>query len=311
MIVGHGRSGSSIIERMLGGSDGFTNVGELLDPFKWRLDGAACRCGQAIDTCPFWHDVGRAALGGWDPVAATQLIEFFLEHLRYPTVPLLQHRLRGAAPDHPARRYAATFESLYLAISERTDNAIIIDSTKHLGHLICIAQFADVDFKVLHLVRDPRGNAYSWQKQGIDLAAVGRPGEQLATFSPARTAIGWSIRNLLIERFVPRHIPRARVRYEDFTTDPTGVLSQALATLGVSPTPNWSHVHDHVVDLPDDHAFGGNPGVAQRQSARIAPDDEWRVQLSARSRRVVTALSFPVMIRYGYRLRNCRPTATD
>jgi hypothetical protein len=307
MILGHGRSGSSIIERMLGGDAGFVNIGELRDLITWGVQRANCRCGASVIDCEFWRQVGDDALGDWSSVSTQWLFDFFHTHLRYPDVPFLRRRLHSAELVDEARRYAATFESLYRAIADREGSRVIVDTSKHLGQLICLAEHTDVDLRVLHLVRDPRGNAYSWRKTGIDLSPIGRPNLIMRTISPRNTAIGWAVRNFMIERFVPSTIPYERIRYEDFAADPTAVLDGALSRLKVEPLPNWSHVHGRVVELPHDHAFGGNPGVAQRREATITADEEWRTNLPPAERRLVTALALPMMLRYRYPLLS-RPT---
>lgn len=310
MILGHGRSGSSIVERTLGGEPGFTNIGELRDVFTWGVDRARCRCGLAVHECEFWRPIGDEALHGWTHEATDWLEPFFLDHLRYSDVPLLRRRLRRGTHAAQAARYAATFEALYRAIDARTDHDVIIDSSKHLGHLMCLAELADVDLRVLHLVRDPRGNAYSWKKKGVGLDAVGIPGHDLPSFSAWRTAIGWTIRNLLIEWYLPRRIPRVVVRYEDFADDPTGVIEHAVTRLGLEHRFTWAHVDGRIVTLPADHAFGGNPGVVARTTATVTPDDDWRTHLPANERRVVAALSAPMMRRYRYPFATSTGTTT-
>src|SRR5579859_7845615 len=72
-IAGSGRSGSTIMERVLGEMPGFVNVGELIDLARRARDEERCGCGMAFSDCPFWMGVGERAFGGWDAgsVAAT------------------------------------------------------------------------------------------------------------------------------------------------------------------------------------------------------------------------------------------------
>src|SRR5215831_4456244 len=65
-IAGSGRSGSTLLERVLGEIPGFANVGELIDLFRRVADhGERCGCGQEFARCPFWSQVGERAVGGW------------------------------------------------------------------------------------------------------------------------------------------------------------------------------------------------------------------------------------------------------
>ena len=66
-IAGSGRSGSTMLERVLGEMPGFVNVGELIDLFRRTAPrGERCGCGLAFADCPFWIGVGERAFGGWD-----------------------------------------------------------------------------------------------------------------------------------------------------------------------------------------------------------------------------------------------------
>src|SRR5215471_2861256 len=66
-IAGSGRSGSTMLERVLGEMPGFVNVGELIDLFRHvERHGERCGCGEPFADCPFWASVGKRAFGGWD-----------------------------------------------------------------------------------------------------------------------------------------------------------------------------------------------------------------------------------------------------
>ena len=65
-LGGFGRSGSTLVERMLGAAQGWVNVGELVDLARSvaRAD-ELCGCGARFSTCPVWTQVGEVAFGGW------------------------------------------------------------------------------------------------------------------------------------------------------------------------------------------------------------------------------------------------------
>lgn len=66
-IGGMGRSGSTLLARVLGQVPGVCQVGELC--YLWKqsvLRDRLCSCGRAFSACPFWRQVGEAAFGGWD-----------------------------------------------------------------------------------------------------------------------------------------------------------------------------------------------------------------------------------------------------
>ena len=65
-LSGFGRSGSTLVERMLGAAPAWVNVGELVDLARSvaRTD-ELCGCGEPFSRCPVWTQVGEAAFGGW------------------------------------------------------------------------------------------------------------------------------------------------------------------------------------------------------------------------------------------------------
>ena len=65
-LGGFGRSGSTLLERILGQIPGWTNVGELVDlPRSVFVHQENCGCGEPFLTCPMWSQVGERAFGGW------------------------------------------------------------------------------------------------------------------------------------------------------------------------------------------------------------------------------------------------------
>ena len=73
-VGGHGRSGSTLLSRVLGAVPGFVTVGELC--YLWDqgvLMDRMCGCGKSFSECEFWTAVGKEAFGGWDPVSYTHL----------------------------------------------------------------------------------------------------------------------------------------------------------------------------------------------------------------------------------------------
>jgi len=74
-IGGFGRSGSTLVERILGQLPGFCSAGEIV--FLWQrglIDGQLCGCGVPVPECEFWSRVGKTAFGGWDQIDAHEML---------------------------------------------------------------------------------------------------------------------------------------------------------------------------------------------------------------------------------------------
>ena len=64
-VAGAGRSGSTLLDRMLGSVPRVASVGELRHIWKLGLaEDEFCGCGEPFSACPFWARVVREALPG-------------------------------------------------------------------------------------------------------------------------------------------------------------------------------------------------------------------------------------------------------
>src|SRR5690606_22212736 len=66
-IGGLGRSGTTLLERLLGQLPGVMPLGEITH--LWERDIIAyemCACGATFSYCEFWQRIGEAAFGSWD-----------------------------------------------------------------------------------------------------------------------------------------------------------------------------------------------------------------------------------------------------
>ena len=72
-LGGAGRSGSTLLERMLGQLPDAVAVGEIVHLVRrGLLDDEDCGCGCPFSVCPFWTKVGEHAFGGWPTGAEAQ-----------------------------------------------------------------------------------------------------------------------------------------------------------------------------------------------------------------------------------------------
>ena len=132
-ITGSGRSGSTLLERILGAIPGFVNVGELIDLFRRVAPhDEHCGCGELFSACPFWSEVGIKAFGGWPTslLEETQRLQRTVARQRH----LLGHfRASSANPGNLSdelRRYQEIYHHTYRAILEVSQADVIVDASK-------------------------------------------------------------------------------------------------------------------------------------------------------------------------------------
>jgi hypothetical protein len=304
-IGGLGRSGTTVVERALGELDGVCSAGELVHLwYRAVLQDERCGCGQPFSACPFWQAVGERAFGGWDRGLAErmELLRGRVDRTRF--IPRLVIRARSGRRGAELSEYAGVFRRLYAAIAAESGAHVVVDSSKHSSLAYCLRTDPGIDLRVVHAVRDSRGVAYSWTKE------VRRPesaeGSDLMTrYSPVRSALLWSGHNAFLALLARLGTPTRLLRYEDFTADPAGTL-QGLAAFAGLPAGPLAFLDPTSVELGPSHTVAGNPMRFTVGRIELRRDDAWRTRLPAGQRRLITALTFPLLATYGYLRRSAR-----
>lgn len=323
-IGGSGRSGSTLMERVLDQLPGACSVGETVQIWEQALGrGEPCGCGLPLASCPFWAKVGELAFGGWDELDTAGLIQLKESVDRTRRLPGLA-LLSAARPRTPSGRrlaaladsYARPYATLYAAIGQVSGSPVVIDSSKRVMLAFCLRRIPGLDLRVIHVVRDSRAVAYSWTKlvsrpEAAREASTGEAGTgeagpgktYMETYSPGRTAMRWNILNLAFQILAARGVPTLRVRYEDFVADPAG-SAQRMADFacgpGALPGGLAAALGRGHADFEVTHTAAGNPMRFRTGRVEIRRDDAWRSKLPRRDRALVSLLTAPLLARYRY-----------
>ncbi len=299
-VGGWGRSGSTLLDRILGRVPGFVSVGELR--MIWRRGlvlNASCGCGESFAECPFWQGVGRRAYGGWDRVDVDEVISLRQSLDRGWSTPALASPFRPRGSAGRVARYAGYLGPLYRAIAEEAGASVVVDSSKLPSHAVLVRQVRSVDLRVVHLVRDPRGVAYSWQK---DVVKDPSTGEKMLRYRPWSAAVRYDVYNALTGLLRHQGIPYLRVRYEDLVAEPARTVGR-IATFFDPGVTDLAFIDGSQVTLGVDHIMGGNPIRFTQGPTTIRQDESWKERLPSIDRAWVTALTVPMLVRYGYPIR--------
>lgn len=295
-LAGIGRSGTTLVERTLAEVDGVSALGEVMHLWNRGLvRQELCGCGDRFLDCPFWSSIGDTAFGGWDHVDTTRIAWLKARVDRAVRVPQVALG-RPAAFAREVDEYVDHFYRLYRAASALTGD-VLVDSSKQASLAWCLQRHPDIDLRVVHCVRDSRGVAYSWSKEVLRPEATTEQYGRMPRYSARTVSSLWLLHNIEIEALRCR-VPVQRVRYEDFVRKPASTTRALLDLAGVSTVPQ--HVGATSIHLGRSHSCAGNPMRFQTGEIDLVPDDAWRQRADHGQRRLVTALTAPLLSRYDY-----------
>ena len=306
-IGGTGRSGSTLLDRILDRIPGLCSVGEVVH--LWRRgvrDNELCACRRRFGECPFWAAVGAEAYGGWEELDPRELLSLQHSVDRNRFIPFMENRTLWPRYQRKLRAYGQYLSSLYRGIRSATGASVIVDSTKHASTAFLLRRLPSIDLRLVHLVRDSRGVAYSWTKRVRRPEVVGQRAF-MARWHPVRTGARWVAYNALLHRLSKLGTPSIWMKYESLVARPRDEVGRVLRFLGMSEDDlDLDFIGPDAVDLTAGHSVAGNPMRFQNGSVPLRLDEEWRHRLNARDRAIVSAMTWPLLARYGYRVPGSR-----
>jgi sulfotransferase family protein len=302
-IVGMGRSGTTLLELLLGRLQGWVAGGELRRYWHGAsIPGWVCGCGRPVAECEFWGQV-RADLReeGVLPDEYPRFLALHRSHLRLRPAPLARLMISARGADDtlsPLYRYQLGMSTLYRAVARAAGARVVVDSSKEPPDAYLATWNPAVEVFAVHLVRDPRAVAHSCSKR------VPEPQpdfEYMPRWNPVGTAIRWDLRQGLCEGLLKRRLGSRymRMRYEDLVRDPAGAL-RSIARFAEEPDPDLGFLHNGRVEFEPNHTFSGNPFRLRQEAIEVHPDEAWRAKMSRREKVLATAPAIPLLKRYGY-----------
>jgi 5-methylcytosine-specific restriction endonuclease McrA len=297
-LAATGRSGSTLVARVLGSLPGTCSVGELCWIWTYGLKlNRPCGCGAVFSECPFWTAVGQQAFGGWGQVDVEDSIRLRRELTRNRRVPELFVRPVGASR-RMLDQYTSLMTPLYRSIKAVSGADVIIDNSKQAAVALVARRTPGIQLEVIHLVRRSHGVAHSWTKH---VARSDNSGQEMRRRGPGRTALRWTADNAMFETLRATDTPITTIRYEDFVSGPKSACRELSTFLHIDPdSVDAIFPTDNSVALTPDHSVWGNPMRLRSGPEVLAVDEAWRTEMSNRDRREVTLLSWPALARYGY-----------
>jgi hypothetical protein len=300
-IAGVGRSGSTVLDSVLGNHPLIQSVGELakLVSDVWLQNYEHyCSCGERSKNCPFWFAVKQTWCNSNGTIALPKYIELQNKVEKVPQWPLLLPRSWQSTRTFQV--YAEQTVLLLKAIQLISGCTTIVDSSKGVERAFALSLIPDIDLKVIQLVRDPRGVVWSNKKAFTKDLKHGLT-RDIHPKPAWRAALYWCRVNLGADWLRRRVGPEKAllVRYEDFMLQTLPVLQKIGNFIGVNLI-DVQRVIDEGGKLSFGHTIAGNR-VRMKGELKLKYDRDWLQNLSLQDRRVTELLSGWLMARYGYK----------
>ena len=308
-LAGSGRSGTTVVNNILGQLPGCFAAGELR--YLWERgvgQDHPCGCGRPFSECPRLDRRDEAGPGRRHPArrgGGRAKAAAAAAHARLPVL-----LLRRAAGRPPCRSTPTTahIARLYRAIADETGASVVIDSSKLPPYGLLLSQLPGITLSVLHVVRDPRATAWSWRrvKASRDRDDAGL----MHRHETWKSSSLWTLWNLLSAFLWRAGSPQVcRVRYEDFVRAPQETMAAVARMIGADPD-DLPFVAPDRVQLSPTHSVAGNPNRHDTGVVQVRADVEWQSAMPARDQALVSALTLPGLAVFGYPVlprRHTRP----
>jgi hypothetical protein len=292
-------TGSTLLGMLLGNHPACASIGAATGlTARVDLSTYLCSCGAKFTDCEFWSRIARRTIELEHPVTIFEK-GFWNTHVRVSNrrslnglvVSSLGNASLTAARDAVlgtvgpvARRVAEarlTSWSLARAVLEVTGKSVFVDTARDHQRPRHLAGMPRLDVKVIHLVRDPRGNVASIMKHtGVGVRKAARQ---------------WRHYNVEADRIKGRFGPDSwlLLRYEDLCNDPQGTLDRVSGFIGVEPAPIAA-----LLEPSERHVIGNS--MRLKALEEIREDLSWQEKLRSRDLRTIARVAGTTSHRMGY-----------
>ena len=295
-ILGNTRSGSTLLDLLLGSQPQIWTLGEAQDlPWILREKEKPCGCGVPVENCEFWRDlIPEIPLDGWQYPIDYYRAEYFIGNklrsrllrARLLRNLLLEPRLskgpmkKNSAVDEYGSINAQYFRVVWEAAQKHCGGEIrwLVDASKNPNRLYWLQQSQKFDFRVIRLVRDVRGFANSVTRPKHD--------RKMVLLASRR----WLVNNIIFVLLCKSQFKKGQVfslHYKDLANRPASVLQDIGRWLGLEFPKD---VHEHFREYQN-HAISGNS--MRWQEKGIYLDEKWKQELPWLDAAMVKMIAWP------------------
>ena len=301
-ICSQARSGSTLLDQLLGGHSDICTVGEVIHLNAYALNDRTyydpvhellCSCGHDVNHCAFWSGVERT-MG--TQMSSLQMNPYTMRNfkpLRYQV--FRDNYFARQIEDRPqlinnpfmrwisgGARIGADGTKLFRAIGEVSQRRFIVDSSKSVFRFLSLYKRIPRQLKLVLLVRDYRGVTFSGMQRGRSLT---------------QSVTSWTKKLRQMEA-MSSLVPDAmvlRVKYEDLCQDPDRTMRRLCEFVGVEYD---AAILDRKLDGL--HHIGGSPSKFSEDHRAIRLDTRYQTAFSDDELGAMRKIVGPEAEKWGY-----------
>ncbi len=298
-ILGHSRSGSTILNILLGNIKSVFAAGEINNYLKssWIND-HYCSCGNPVSKCDFWPQV-QESLQDYATPSAEELVEITHQLEIWRNLP--RQKLRTTVDQRTKfDNYIKFYAELIKSISRHSESEWVVDASKSPMRLINLLNANELDVSAIHIVRDPRGVCWSLLKAASKNVEAGVQVD-LPSIHYTTTIKNLYI-NALMAFFAKRKMPSKHLtlRYDELVNQSQQSIEKIGSLLDVD-TAELKHLIQSKHSLQQMHNIAGNR-LRMKSNITLKYDQSWKSGLSTFQYLAITALALPLLLIYRFPL---------
>lgn len=236
-IAGYGRSGSTLLDLLIGNAPNCAGLGEITHYFNDALLGKIEEEVMGSDRRIFWMRI-------------SEKISYLVtkNHQEMNNIVYAQQTLENLygillpkSRKHLLKTFKSAHKNLFTCLAKETGCHIFVDSSKSTRatawRAAVLAKLENIRVVVLHLVRDGRGVMLS-QLKGDNMKMKKQQSDIRVRFPILKTIVGWNQANLTA-LLLRAKLPRGSVHtiyYEDLVQDPESELNRIGRMLDIDLT---------------------------------------------------------------------------